>query len=96
MSAEPAHAPLDAATELAGLKARFARLELLQRVGEVMHSTLDPQAAFQLITREMVGALKASSGSLVLVNPTTNLLEILAVRDCPRTRSSCVCGPARA
>ena len=83
MSAEPAHAPRDAAAELAGLKARFARLELLQRVGEVMHSTLDPQAAFQLITREMVGALKASSGSLVLVNPTTNLLEILAVEGLP-------------
>lgn len=66
------------AAELADLQARFARLDLLQRVSNVIHSTLEPQEAFQLIVREMVGALPAVSGSLVLINPTNNFLEILA------------------
>src|SRR5690242_13466021 len=35
--------------ELAELKIRYARLDLLYKVGNVIHSTLDPQEALQLI-----------------------------------------------
>ncbi|MBI1178815.1 GAF domain-containing protein [bacterium] len=83
MSAEPARNHQAKANELAELKARFARLDQLQRVSNVIHSTLEPQKAFQLIVREMVDALRAISGSLVLINPTNNYLEILAGEGLP-------------
>ncbi len=78
MSAELPTSSSPPGTELAELKARFARLDLLQRVSDVIHSTLDAQEAFQLIVREMVRSLNGASGSLVLINPTNNFLEILA------------------
>lgn len=78
MSAEPTKTGPAPAVELAELRARFTRLELLQRVSNVIHSTLEPQQALQLVAREMVRALHAVSGSLVLINPTNNFLEILA------------------
>lgn len=56
----------------------FERVNLLYQVGKVIHSTLDPQELLQLIVREAVGAMDASSGSVVLLNPTTGLLEINA------------------
>ncbi|HAV63075.1 MAG TPA: histidine kinase [Verrucomicrobiales bacterium] len=56
---------------------------MLQRVSNVIHSTLEPQQAFQLVVREMVRALNAASGSLVLINPTNGLLEILAAEGLP-------------
>lgn len=64
--------------ELSSLRARFERLNLLYQVGEVIHSTLDPQEALQLIVREAVRAMRASSGSTVLINPTSGFLEIHA------------------
>ncbi len=60
------------------LQARHDRLQLLHQAAMVLHSTLEPQPALQLILKEAVRLMKASSGSLVLVNPTTNLLEIHA------------------
>ncbi len=69
--------------ELPELKARYERLRLLYQVAEVIHSTLDPQEALQLIVREAVRIMGASSGSVVLVNPTTNRLEILAAQGLP-------------
>ena len=51
--------------ELAELKARYERLRLLYQVAEVIHSTLDPQEALQLIVREAVRIMRASSGSVV-------------------------------
>lgn len=69
--------------ELAELKARYERLRLLSQVADVIHSTLDPQEALQLIVREAVKLMRASSGSVVLVNPTTNRLEILAAQGLP-------------
>ena len=62
--------------ELAELKARCERLELLHQVGNVIHSTLDPQQALQLIMGEAVRLMQASSGSVVLINPTTGFLQI--------------------
>src|SRR6266478_8948268 len=64
--------------ELRELKARFDRLNLLHQVGNVIHSTLDPQEALQLIIKEAVRLMRASSGSTVLINPTSGFLEIHA------------------
>lgn len=69
--------------ELADLKARYERLILLYHVGNVIHSTLDPQEALQLITDEAVRLMRASSGSVVLINPTTSFLEIQAAQGLP-------------
>jgi signal transduction histidine kinase len=64
--------------ELTELKARYDRLSLLHQVGNVIHSTLDPQEALQLILDEAVRIMRASSGSMVLINPTNGFLEIHA------------------
>ena len=70
--------------ELAELKARYDRLHLLYQVGNVIHSTLEPQEALQLILGEAIRLMRASSGSVVLVNPTTDFLEIQASQGLPR------------
>ena len=64
--------------ELAELKERHARLSLLHQVSNVIHSTLDSQEALHLIITEAVRVMRATSGSIVLINPTTNILEIQA------------------
>ncbi|HTL17601.1 MAG TPA: GAF domain-containing protein, partial [Patescibacteria group bacterium] len=69
--------------ELTELKARYDRLNLLHQVGTVIHSTLDPQEALQLIIREAVRLMRASSGSVVLINPTNGFLEIHASHGLP-------------
>ncbi len=69
--------------ELVELKARFDRLNLLYQVGEVIHSTLDPQEALQLILDQAVRLMRASSGSLVLINPINDRLEIHAATGLP-------------
>src|SRR5687768_10544007 len=60
------------------LQKKYERLEVLYGVSNLLHSTLDPHEVFNLIVGECVRLLKASSGSVVLVNPTTGLLEIEA------------------
>ena len=57
------------------------RLSLLYQVSNVIHSTLDSQEALQLIVSEAVRVMRASSGSLALINPTTNFLEIHAAQN---------------
>lgn len=69
--------------ELNELKERYARLNLLFHVGNVIHSTLEPQEALQLIVSEAVRLMRASSGSVVLLNPTTGFLEIQAAQGLP-------------
>ena len=71
--------------ELNELKARYERLKLLHQVGNVIHSTLEPQPALQIIVSEAVRLMRATSGSVVLVNPTTGFLEIQASIDLPAT-----------
>jgi signal transduction histidine kinase len=71
---------LDEVTEL---RARYARLMLLHQVGTVIHSTLEPQEALQLIIKEAVRVMRASSGSVVLINPTNGFLEIHASHGLP-------------
>ncbi len=69
--------------ELAELKARCERLNLLYQVSNVIHSTLEPQEALQLIVREAVRLMCASSGSVALINPASGLLEIHASQGLP-------------
>ena len=69
--------------ELNELKSRCERLNVLYQVSNVIHSTLDPQEALQLILREAVRLMRASSGSVALVNPNTGFLEIHAAHGLP-------------
>src|SRR5450432_925289 len=69
--------------ELARLTKRLERLQLLYQVSNVIHSTLDSQEALQLIVSEAVRLMNASSGSVVLINPTSGFLEISASRNLP-------------
>jgi len=62
---------------------RYERLKLLYQVSNVIHSTLEPQEALQLIVSEAVRLMGASSGSVVLINPTTGFLEIHASQNLP-------------
>ena len=73
----------DPEAQLRELETRYARLELLHEVSNVILSTLDPQEALQLILREAVRVMRASSGSVVLVNPTNGFLEIHASHGLP-------------
>jgi GAF domain-containing protein len=62
---------------------RYERLQLLYQVSNVIHSTLEPQGALQLIVSEAVRLMHASSGSVVLINPTSGFLEIHASQNLP-------------
>ena len=73
--------------DISKLKSRLERLELLYQVSNVIHSTLEAQEALQLIVSEGVRLVRASSGSVVLINPTSDFLEINASQNLP--------GPAR-
>ena len=70
------------ADELAQLQARFERLNLLYQVSQVIHSTLDPNEALQLVLREAVRLVGAASGSIALVRPD-GFLEIEAALGLP-------------
>ncbi|HUA65717.1 MAG TPA: GAF domain-containing protein [Alphaproteobacteria bacterium] len=69
--------------DLPKLKSRLERLELLYQVSNVIHSTLEAQEALQLIVSEGVRLVRASSGSVVLINPTSGFLEIHASQNLP-------------
>src|SRR5438046_2421602 len=77
---DDAHQVSDPLSELQG---RYVRLNSLYQVGNVIHSTLEPQEALQLILQEAVRLMRASSGSAVLLNPTSGFLEILASEGLP-------------
>lgn len=67
--------------EIEKLKASHERLHLLYQVSNIIHSTLDSQEALQLIVSEAVRVMRASSGSLVLLAPASNILEIHAAQN---------------
>jgi signal transduction histidine kinase len=81
---DPAHPVMN--DDVSKLKSRLERLELLYQVSNVIHSTLEAQEALQLIVSEGVRMVRASSGSVVLINPS-GFLEIHASQNLP--------GPAR-
>lgn len=65
------------------LLARIRRLETLQRVGRVIHSTLELRESLELILGEVIPLVPAVSGMVALVNPTTRFLEIEAAQGLP-------------
>jgi signal transduction histidine kinase len=69
--------------DFAELRRRYERLHLLYQVNNVIHSTLEPQRALELIIGEAVRILNATSGSIVLINPTNGFLEIEAAVGLP-------------
>ncbi len=66
--------------ELRELRRRCDRLERLNSVSRVIHSSLEPGEALELILGQALLLMQASSGSIALLNPTTGLLEIEAAR----------------
>lgn len=70
-------------SEFAELKRQYERLHLLYQVNNVIHSTLEPQRALELIIAEAVRIMRATSGSIVLINPTNGFLEIEAAVGLP-------------
>ena len=64
------------------------QLQRLYEVSRAIHSTLESTEALQLIVREAVSLMEATSGSLALVNPTTGLLEIAASEGLPEDAST--------
>jgi signal transduction histidine kinase len=77
----------DETDETNQLMADYERLKVLYQVSNVIHSTLDPQQALQLILREAVRIMRASSGSVVLINPNSGMLEIHASAGLPANAS---------
>ena len=67
------------------LTVRHERLQLLYQVSNVIHSTLEAEEALQLIVSEAVRLMRASSGSVVLINPSSGFLEISASQNLPTT-----------
>lgn len=65
------------------LQARYERLSRLYQVSNLIHSTLDPQETLKLIVQQAVEMVGASSGSIMLINPTTGFLEVLAAHGLP-------------
>jgi len=68
--------------DLPQLRARYERLSQLYQVSQIIHSTLEPQEALQLIVDEAVRLMGANSGSVALLNPR-GFLEIEAARGLP-------------
>src|SRR5690348_16930702 len=62
----------------AQLRERLTRLEVLYRVSNAIHTVRSPQKILRLVLAEGVRITKASSGSLMLMNPNTGLLDIEA------------------
>ncbi|MCG3147885.1 MAG: Adaptive-response sensory-kinase SasA [Verrucomicrobiae bacterium] len=55
---------------------KLRHYEVLTRVSRVINSSLEPATVLDLVLREAVELMKATSGSLVLIDPHTQLLEI--------------------
>ncbi len=64
--------------DLQQLHTRLERVQTLYRVSQVIHLTLDLKESLQRIVEEAVRLMRASSGSVVMINPTTGFLDIEA------------------
>ena len=69
--------------ELSDLTHRHEQLRQLYQVSKVIHSSLDPREALELILDQTVRLMRASSASVALYNPTSRRLEIEASRGLP-------------
>lgn len=55
---------------------KLRRYRLLARVSSVINSSLNPRTVLNVVLREAVKIMRATSGSIVLIDPHTQLLEI--------------------
>ncbi|MGD1020068.1 MAG: GAF domain-containing protein [Verrucomicrobiia bacterium] len=55
---------------------KLRQFQLLARVSSVINSTLDPKEVLNRVLAEAVQAMQATSGSLVFIDPHTQLLQI--------------------
>lgn len=55
---------------------KLRRYRLLARVSNVINSSLNPRTVLNVVLREAVKIMRATSGSIVLIDPHTQLLEI--------------------
>ncbi len=69
--------------EFTELEARYVRLKLLYESSKAVHATLDADEALQVVLDEAVRAVHGRSGSVMLLNPATGLLEVHASKDLP-------------
>src|ERR1051325_7822012 len=60
------------------LRERLKRLEVLYRVSNAIHTARAPQKILRLVLAEAVRITRATSGSLLLINPHRGLLVIEA------------------
>jgi len=70
------------ADELTQLRARLERLDQLYQVSQILHSTLEPREALDLVVGQAVRLLRATSGSVALLTPA-GCLEIEAAVGLP-------------
>src|ERR1039457_459758 len=59
-----------------GPERRLRQFEVLARVGSVINSTLEPKEVLNRVLAEAVRVMEATSGSLVFIDPHTQLLQI--------------------
>src|SRR5271165_6666086 len=74
---------LNMSAEAVTVELSHEQLRRLYQVSNVIHSTLDSQEALQLIVGEAVRLMDAASGSVVLINPNSGILEISASQNLP-------------
>ena len=55
---------------------RVEKLGLLPQLAQIFNAKLDPHVVLELVLVEAVKRMRATSGSLCLINPNTNVLEI--------------------
>ncbi len=67
----------------AALLRRVKRLEILNTVSREVHSSLDLKEVLQIVLAGAVRWMRAQSGSVCMVNPTTGFLEVEAVLGLP-------------
>ncbi|MBX3745325.1 MAG: GAF domain-containing protein [Verrucomicrobiae bacterium] len=75
-------------TELDVVLARCRRMEAVNAAALTVHASLEPEEALRVLVGEAVRLTGASSGSLVLRNPNSNLLEIEAAIGLPASARS--------
>ena len=66
-----------------GVGRKYERLQRLYEVSNVIHSSLDPSQALDLILGQATQLTNGTSASVSLVNPTTGLLELEASHGLP-------------
>ena len=68
---------------LKALKEENKQIKLLYRVSNLIHQSLDPKTALNVILQQAIELTDAHSASVSLINPTSGLLELEAAVGLP-------------